>query len=83
MIPTSFNENVKTKVTWNFGTMQPDETITILMRTYQKKDMNVDNKDISVIAVGIASDNVLVKDSVNRAEAAICETRICVWRPMR
>jgi len=71
--PKDFDEYIKTKATWIFGTLEPNETKTILMRTYQK--MNVDNTDISVKVVGIASDDVLVKDSANRAETEICELR--------
>jgi len=67
-VPPAFDEDVRTKVTWILGTMQPNETRTILMRTYQKKDMNIDNKELIVKVVGIALDRILVKDSATTAE---------------
>ena len=69
-IPNEFDETAKTKVTWDLGIMQPNEKRVILMETYQKGDMNVDEYDSSFKVVGTSLDGILVRASVNNAEPA-------------
>ena len=69
--PPEFDERINTEVKWNLGTMQPNQTQTILMETYQKKDL-VDKTDLSVKAVGTAPDGLPVTKSVSNAETQKC-----------
>ena len=70
--PPKFDERINTEVKWDLGTMQPNQTQTILMETYQIKDSKVNETDLSVKVVGTAPDGGLVRKSVNTAEIAQC-----------
>jgi len=76
--PDKFDETTETKITWSIGNLEANARKTILMNTYIKqKDrrnnaMDIDNTKIKVEAIGLDSSNVVISDSINRAELAPC-----------
>lgn len=76
-----FDETQKTIVTWDIGSLQPEELKSILFKAYIKKEdkhgdpLSVNNIDVSAKATGNAPGNVLVRSAVDRAIPKKCEMR--------
>ncbi|MDD4653038.1 MAG: hypothetical protein PHQ34_12510, partial [Methanothrix sp.] len=70
--PENFNKLTKTGVAWNIGTLNSEEQVSIILRTYIKFDDNVDNKAVSVKVEGNAPGDLAVRDSTDNAIALNC-----------
>jgi hypothetical protein len=69
--PESFDEIKKTRVAWNIGTLNPEETKSIILEAYIKP--NVDRKAVSVKVTGNAAGSTVVRDSVESARPYDCK----------
>jgi len=73
--PIIFNKDLKTKITWNIGSLGQDETKSILMETYLRKDQDIDNTEIKVIVSGTDPNGALIIASSDKSILKECELR--------
>jgi hypothetical protein len=78
--PIVFDENVKTKLIWNIGDLQPEETKSILLEAYIKccvnnALINATNALINVTVEGYTPGNKLIPDSVDKTLPVECTAR--------
>jgi hypothetical protein len=73
VLPESFNENIKTTLTFKFNIMDPGEVKSVILEAYAKAD--VDKTKVSVEVNGKAPDGDGLRDSQNSANINECELR--------
>jgi hypothetical protein len=69
--PCDFRKETKTDLTWNIGTLEPEETKTILLEAYIKP--NVDKANVTVNVNGYAGGDIPVGASKDKAFVTDCE----------
>jgi len=69
--PPDFKEGIKTRLTWDIGILELDETKSILLEAYMKPGAN--NTNLTVRVTGNALNGIPVSEIKYRAEVANCE----------
>lgn len=77
--PTEFDENVETKLSWNLGSLAPEEIKSVIMGVNQKPDAN--NTQVAVRVEGKAIDGTRVSDVKNDADTRECSLRDDTGQP--